>query len=125
RIVAEARSIQPVAPDEEQRQGLLYTYWTELKGPVWELEFESDRVLLAIDSRVDPTHDLPRRPVFKALVYPEILRRVLFEALIYDEHTIVDAESWQFYWARLPRVSFGFPDDIPDSTDARLEWIND
>jgi hypothetical protein len=122
-LLADAQRIRPQMPDEQpdHRRGILYTTWRNNDGLVWELEFDDARgPVLYIDERADPLRELPSRTDFKALVYPEIMRRALTAAFD-DEHSFEDPESWQARWVSFPRLSFGFTEPIPP--DDREAWI--
>ncbi|TVQ32369.1 MAG: hypothetical protein EA376_05735 [Phycisphaeraceae bacterium] len=132
RLLADAQKIRPVDPDEkpDQRRGILFTSWRDNDGPVWELEFEDPRgPQLFIDKTADPHHDLPGTPEFRALVYPEIIRRSLTWVLIDEEgKCIEDPEFWHGRWLNFPRDAFGFREAPPasgaDSAEKRM-WIDE
>jgi hypothetical protein len=132
RLLADAHQIRPLDPDEQpdQRQGILYVAWRDLDGPVWAMDLEDERgPQLLIDAKADPHHDLPDRTEFKALVYPEVIRRVMTWILIDQKgESIEDPESWHALWVRFPQRSFGFSEEPPaadaDDEDKRA-WIDD
>lgn len=126
RLIADVQRIRPLMPDDQpdKRRGILYTAWRDNDGLVWKLEFDASHgPTLWIDNRADPFHDLPQKTEFKALVYPEIMRRALIEAL-HDEHSIDDPESWHHRWRMFPSRAFGFMEPIPPDDDERREWVD-
>lgn len=125
RLLAEAHQIQPVLPEDtpDRRVGILYTAWRNNDGLVWDLDLETDTgPTLYLDQHADPFHELPARLEFKALVYPEIMRRVLTQ-ILGDDDSLEDPEGWQPKWARFPR-SLGFTEPIPSDRESRDDWID-
>jgi len=129
RILAEAHHIHPLDPSEppETKRGILLTQWRDNDGLVWDLDLKDDRgPILYIDHAADPNRDLPRRTEFRALVYPEIIRRVLTAVVVDDPDEMDDPERWPSQWVRFPRHVFGFSDPLPptDDEDARRDWVD-
>lgn len=128
RLVADAQRIRPLDPDikPDKQRGILYTEWRDNDGPVWELDIldEVTGPILYIDRTADPHKELPSRIEFKALVYPEILRRMLTRALSDDRD---DPECWQHTWLHFPRQMSGFRDPPPaddDDPEAKKDWVD-
>jgi len=131
KLLADAHQIRPVDPDEkpDRRQGILYISWDDNDGLPWRLELDDDRgAILYIDETADPNHELPGRIEFRALVYPEIIRRVLTSILIEHEGQFIeDSESWHGRWVSFPHDGFGFTDPPPDPDEEDMEkqaWID-
>lgn len=128
RLVADAQRIRPLDPDEQpdKQRGILYTMWRDNDGLVWELDIldEVRGPVLYIDQTADPYKELPGRIEFKALVYPEIMRRMLTRALADDSRD--DPEGWQHTWLQFPRQTFGFMDPPPtrDDLDENKDWVD-
>lgn len=128
RLVADAQRIRPLDPDEQpdKQRGILYTDWRDNDGPVWELDIldEVRGPILYIDLTADPHRELPGRIEFKALVYPEIMRRMLMMALSDDSRD--DLGGWQHTWLQFPRQTFGFANPPPngDDPDANKDWVD-
>lgn len=127
RLVADAQRIRPLDPDEQpdKQRGILYTQWRDNDGPVWELDILDDirGPVMYIDQTADPHKELPGRIEFRALVYPEIMRRMLTRAL---DDSRDDPEGWQHTWLQFPRQMFGFMDPPPngDDSDANKDWVD-
>lgn len=132
KLLAEAHQIRPFDPDEkpDQRRGILFTAWRHLDGTVWELDLDGTvGPQLFIDLTADPNHELPGRTYFKALVYPEVIRRVLTFVLIENDGAYVDdTTSWHGRWLRFPREMYGFTEETPPadaSEEDKRAWIDD
>ncbi|MDQ3288599.1 MAG: hypothetical protein M3Q42_10150 [Pseudomonadota bacterium] len=127
RLVADAQRIRPVDPDEQpnQQRGILYTAWRDNNGLVWDLDILDDirGPILYIDETADPDRELPARTEFKALVYPEIMRRMLAKAL---DDGGDDPDGWQHTWLQFPRQTFGFMEPPPAGDDEfdNKAWID-
>lgn len=136
RLLADGSQIRATDPDEtpDTKRGILYTVWGNNHGPVWTVNFDFDEgPQLVIDEKADPDHQLPLRKEFRALVYPEIIRKVLTYLLFGEDdggegalHD--DTLDWPKRWLYFPRDAFGFT-DTPPPTDAdrdkKRDWIND
>lgn len=129
RLVADAQRIRPLDPDKQpgRQRGILPIAWGNNDGPVWELDLDgASGPVLIIDNTADPDRVLPSTLQFKALVYPEIIRRVLTEVLD-DQDSSEDPEGWQRAWLNFPRQRFGFmvpaPTDKNDSS--KKDWVDD
>lgn len=129
RLVADAQRIRPLDPDDrpDKQRGILYTQWRDNDGPVWELDILDDLrgPVMYIDQMADPHRELPRKTEFKALVYPEVMRRMLTKALTDDARD--DPEGWQHTWLQFPRQTFGFNDPPPntDNPDDHKDWVDE
>lgn len=128
RLVADAQRIRPLNPDEkpDKQRGILYTQWRDNDGTVWELDILDDvqGPVLYIDQTADPHKELPNTIEFKALVYPEVMRRMLMMALEDDSRD--DPSGWQHTWLQFPRQTFGFTDPPPnvDDKDENKDWVD-
>lgn len=131
KLLADAHQIRPIDPDEEpnRTRGILYISWKDNEGPVWELELDDPRgPQLFIDKTADPHHELPGRIEFKALVYPEVIRRVLTWILFDGQgNSVDDPESWHGFWLLFPQRAFGFSEQPPKTDsddDTKFAWID-
>ncbi len=131
RLLALAKRIKPIDPSEDESQrGILLTHWRDNRGLIWELDLDyGPGPLLWIDERADPDRDLPNNPLFKATVYPEVIRRVLTHVLIDERGAgLEDDESWHGQWVRLVAEVYRY-DQEPPPVDASPEehrgWIAD
>lgn len=129
KIVASADGIRPIETDDGliSKKGILRTAWRDNEGLVWDLDLEDEGgPILYIDRQADPDRALPSRTEFKALVYPEIMRRVLTRAVVDSPASSEDPENWASRWASFPKDSFGFAEPLPESDDpsVREGWID-
>lgn len=136
RLLANGSKIKPTNPDEtpDTKRGILYTYWGNNNGPVWKIDFENQEgPQLIIEEKADPDHQLPLRKEFQALVYPEIIRKVLTRLLFGEDdggegELSDDTLDWPKRWIHFPRDSFGFtepPPTIGAERDEKNDWIEE
>jgi hypothetical protein len=123
----------PLRPQEElsNRQSLLPVDFTDLGDQVWRLDL-SDWPVLELNQRIDAIAEVARSgDSFLALVYPEIVRRILTEILF--EHGLTDPgfddSEWTSLWLRyvcaLPGVGEP-PDDVSEQARTlREEWVEE
>lgn len=121
----------PLRPDEElaRRQSLLPVEFRELGNRVWRLDL-SDWPVLELNRRIADLGEVARSAdSFAALVYPEVVRRILHEAVIEQECTdpSFDDDDWPGLWltyaCSLPNVA-----QPPEGGDERAralqaDWI--
>lgn len=116
-----------VGVESKARRPLLETVPDNLEDLVWKLDLDSEPPRLLINREARPTwRDAARSPHFVALVYPEVLRRLLTRILI-EDGTYEDAEpgSWKDDWLRFGRmVGGGSSLEEGTSVEDRLEWID-
>jgi hypothetical protein len=120
-------------PQEElsSRQSLLPVDFTDLGDQVWRLEL-SDWPVLELNSRIDAIAEVARSgDSFLALVYPEVVRRILTEIVLEQELTDpgFDDTEWTSLWLRyvcaLPGVKLP-PEGVSEQARAlREEWIEE
>jgi hypothetical protein len=128
KILASALGVSPIDTDPSaiSKKGILRTAWRDNEGLVWDLDLDDEGgPVLYIDSKADPDRALPSRIEFKALVYPEIMRRVLTHAIVESPASTDDPENWASRWATFPKDMFGFAEPVPESNDGtqREEWV--
>jgi hypothetical protein len=130
-LLGVADKLIPLRPDEElaRRQSLLPVEFRELGSRVWRLDL-SDWPVLELNRRIADLGEVARSAdSFAALVYPEVVRRILHEAVIELECTDpgVDDDDWPGLWLTyacgLPGVT-----QPPEGGDERAralqhEWI--
>jgi len=129
KLLAEAHQLKALDPDEisSPKSGILRTAWRDNGGLVWDVDLNDEGgPILYIDQTADPHRDLPRRIEFRALVYPEIIRKVLTEIIVNEPGSIEDTERWHYKWIRFPRDTFGFAEALPapDDDEGRIDWID-
>jgi len=131
-LLAVADKLVPLRPEEDLRhkQSLLPVVFTDLGEQVWRLDV-SDWPTLELNRRIADLGEAARSgDSFLALVYPEVVRRILHEIVFVQEVTDPDWDEsdWTSLWLRyvcaLPGV-----DTPPEGSgeEARLrqeEWID-
>lgn len=129
KLLGEADGIPFVKAGEadDKRQHLLEPVPEELDQQLWKLNFEADPPTLLVNKHVKPSwKDLARSPQFIALVYPEVLRRMLTRALIDEQWSEDDEdEDWKSDWVRFARnLGLGSP-PLVDLRSERESWIEE
>lgn len=102
------------------RQSLFRVQLIRLEHEVWRLDFDDDGPVLQLDPtfREQARHDA----AFAALVYPDVIRRVLNRVLA--EHDDPDTtDDWRTLWLRFGRQLTGRRNPAREEDDAREEWI--
>jgi hypothetical protein len=130
-LLGVADKLIPLRPDEElaQRQSLLPVEFRELGNRVWRLDL-SDWPVLELNRRIGDLGEVARSAdSFAALVYPEVVRRILHEAVIELECTdpTLNDDDWPGLWLTYACNLPGVP-EVPDGTDERAralqqEWL--
>jgi hypothetical protein len=127
RILAEADRLRPVERDPENipRRSLLDPVADDLGDQVYRLDVScQDGPTLFINRTLPDWRGAARSPVFRALVYPTVLRDVLRVAI---QHLDDEEESWTEDWIRFARSIPGTaaPPAETDGDEAAEEWIAD
>jgi len=128
KLLADAHRIRPIDPTQEpdRRRGILNTEWIDLDGPIWDVDTSSTiGPRLLIDKKADPDKSLPDDLRFQALVYPQVLRRVL-ESVVDDLDSADDPESWESRWFHFAKSLPGMAgDELPrdDDEEWKQEWV--
>jgi hypothetical protein len=130
KLLAEADGIPFVKAGEtdDRRRHLLEPVPDALDQQLWRLDFESDPPRLLVNKDAQPSwKELARSPQFFALVYPEVVRRLLAAALLEDEWSEEDDEGgWQADWVRFARNLGGLGVVPPvDQKSDRTAWIDE
>jgi len=131
KLLGEADAIPFVKAGEadDHRRHLLVPIPDALDQQLWKLDFESDPPRLLVNKDAKPSwKEMARSPYFTALVYPEVLRRILMQALIVtDSWTEEDDEDgWQADWVKFAKNLGGLgPVPSLDSKIDRENWIEE
>src|SRR5206468_2019700 len=99
-----------------------------LDQQLWKLNFDSDPPSLLVNKDAKPSwKEMARSPQFIALVYPEVLRRLLTRVLVEDNWTEEDEESgWPTDWMKFARNLGGLaPVPSPELEQDRENWIEE
>jgi hypothetical protein len=130
KLVGEVDGIQPVKAGEANSRvrHLIVPVPDALDQELWKLDLEHEPPQLLVNRDALPSwKDLARSPHFIALVYPEVLRRILAKILVEDKWSEDDEDSdWQSDWIRFARNLGGLaPVPLPDQKQDRDAWIDD
>jgi hypothetical protein len=130
-LLGVADKLIPLRPDEElaRRQALLPVEFRELGSRIWKLDL-SDWPVLELNRRIADLGEVARSAdSFAALVYPEVVRRILHEAVIELECTDpgVDDDDWPGLWLTFACSLSGVAPP-PDGRDERSralqhDWV--
>jgi len=129
-LLGVADQILPLRPDEDEsrRQPLLPVHFTDLGDRVWRLDLD-DWPVLELNSRIEVIREVARSDeAFLALVYPEVVRRILRRAVITERQTDpeFDDSDWTTLWLRyactLPEIS---PPPADASTAEAEAWVEE
>lgn len=113
---------------DDRRRHLIVPVPDALDQQLWKLNFESDPPSLLVNKEAQPSwKEMARSPQFVALVYPEVLRRLLERILIEDEWSEDDEEGgWHADWMKFSRNLGGLgPVPPPDLQQERENWIEE
>ncbi len=130
KLVGEVDQIQPVKAGEagDRRRPLIVPVPDALDQQLWRLDFEQEPPQLLVNREAKPSwKEMARSPHFIALVYPEVLRRILTSVLIEDAWSEDDDEGgWQSDWVRFARnVGGAMAMPQEDQKSDREGWIED
>ena len=103
-LLGVADKLVPLQPEETlaHRQSLLPVEFRDLGDRIWRLDV-SDWPVLELNERIADLGEIARSAdSFLALVYPEVVRRILHEALIGQEQDDpdFDDDDWTSLWIR-------------------------
>lgn len=132
RILGMAEHIRPEVagqPTPEGKRGILPIEPHDLGQELWRLEFKDQDVILYVNEKIPDLKDRARSdPLFYALVYPEVVRRVLTQAIDDNVDVEEDDERWQIFWLRFGRDLHPTKQTPPSSNDPdedRDEWVDE
>jgi len=130
-LLAVADKLVPLRPEEDEthKQSLLPVDFRDLGERIWRLDL-SDWPVLELNRRIADLGEAARSAdSFLALVYPEVVRRILHAALIEEDQSDPDFDEsdWTSLWLRYACALPGVPpppDDMGADAAARKEqWI--
>ncbi|MBM81265.1 MAG: hypothetical protein CMJ78_11825 [Planctomycetaceae bacterium] len=132
RILRLAENVRPhrAGDDSERgRSGILPVECKDLGQELWKLEFGEQHVALLLNKNIPSlVDDLRSNPVVYALIYPEIVRRVLLEAIDENVDFEEDDDRWAIKWLRFGRDLHPNRDRAPDAQDGNElihEWVEE
>lgn len=127
RLVAFGDQFQTEVGQDEQVRSLLPVVEGDL-DEVWKVDFGGDAPHLVLNSDLEGLHQLSVQDEFRALVYPEVLRRILNHYFIEEElspddlHEDEAAYKWLAFANRLSTTEMP---SIQDGKEARRQWCDD
>lgn len=130
KLLGEADGIRFVKAGEasDKRRPLLEPVPDALDQLLWKLDLENDPPRLLVNKDAKPTwKDMARSPHFLALVYPEVLRKLLSRILI-DDQWMEDDENpgWEADWVKFARsLGVSTPLPNPDQKQDREAWVDE
>ncbi|MFQ5716354.1 MAG: hypothetical protein ACE5GQ_04570 [Nitrospinales bacterium] len=103
RIIALADKILPRGVDAGTREkiSLLHVEFAEdLGGQIWRLDLSGGWPVLQVNNQIDLIKEIAKSdPAFTALVYPEVVRKILSHIIESDEiDPELDEEDWPGMW---------------------------
>lgn len=125
---ADGVSFIKIGEPTSQRKPLLTPVPDALDQLLWKLDMEADPPRLLVNEKVKPSwKDAARSPQFVALVYPEVLRRLLTRALVQEKWTEEDGEGgWASDWMRFARnLGVPWPPPAPDLLADCENWVEE
>jgi hypothetical protein len=147
-LLFRVRVVQPVGPEhhkllgeadgipfvkageaDDRRRHLLVPVPDALDEQLWKLDLERDPPCLLVNKDAKPSwKEMARSAEFVALVYPDVLRRLLARALVEADPWTEDDEEggWQGDWVRFAR-GLGGVGPVPPAgqREQREEWIEE
>lgn len=132
RLFAVSSQLTPGGGDPRDRlEALLPLHLTDTGSQIWRLKFENEGVRLELNQRKD---GIEKRPEFRALVFPSVVREVLSYVVFIERHDKEEEpdDGEKSPWGKwLEFVSGFYPEEYPgpyresDDADAQtfLDWI--
>ncbi len=131
RLLGIAENIHPERsgkPTISGRRGILPIEPRDLGEEIWRLEF-SQIVCLLVNDKIPGLVDRARSdPLFYAVVYPEVVRRVLTEAIKQNVDIDENDDRWPVLWLRFAKHLHPSKADPPrpdDQNDDKEDWIEE
>ncbi len=132
RILGIAENIRPERSGKQTasgRRGILPIEPKDLGEELWRLEFKENDVFLLVHSGVPNLVERARcDPLFYAVVYPEVVRRILTEAFRQNAELDDDDDRWPSMWLRFGRALHPGKENPPlgeHQEDEQIDWIED
>ena len=132
-LLGVADKLIPLRPQEDlsNRQSLLPVDFCDLGDAVWRLDL-TDWPVLELNNRIESIGEAARSgDSFLALVYPEVVRKILYEIVIEQDQTDpgFDDSEWTSLWLRyvcsLPGMNEPPSGGSEEARSRRTEWIED
>ncbi len=128
KILAALDQIRPERVDELPAGGhsLLFVEYEDLGHTIWVLDLDGNWPVLRLNSRAEDISLVASSDNrFLALVYPEVLRRILTRVLIQDDHSDPDCDDdWPSLWLKLACTLPGMTPPPPIGRNDQEAWID-
>jgi len=128
KILASLDRIRPERVDAIPAGGhsLLFVEYEDLGQTVWMLDLDGNWPVLRLNRRAEDISLVASSDSrFLALVYPEVLRRILTRVLIEDEHSDPDCDDdWPSLWLKLACTLPGMTPPPPVGRSDQEAWID-
>jgi hypothetical protein len=129
RILGLAENVRPFETGLQTnpgRQGILPVEPIDLGQQLWQLDFREHDVFLLVNNKIEHLpNQLQADPTAYALVYPEIIRRILHEAIHQNVDLEEEDDRWPYLWLKFGK-SF-HPDRLmpppPEDSNAIDDWV--
>jgi len=129
RILGLAENIRPIETGLQTnagRRGILPVEAIDLGQQLWQLDFRDHDVFLLVNSQIEHLpNQLQSDPASYALIYPEIIRRILYKAIDQNVDLEEEEDRWPYLWLKFGR-SF-HPERMtppsPAEGEAIDEWV--
>ncbi|QDU28886.1 hypothetical protein ETAA8_39920 [Anatilimnocola aggregata] len=116
-------------PSSGGRRGILPIELADLGQEVWRLEFTDHDVLLQVNERLTDLKDRVRSDaMLYAIIYPDVIRRVLRAAIAENVEIDEDSDRWSVLWLRFGRDLHPLQTKPPatvDTSELIDEWIDE
>ncbi|MBA3354030.1 MAG: hypothetical protein H0U23_16695 [Blastocatellia bacterium] len=109
------------------RVSIIRVIATQLASEIWRLRFYEEGPVLELNDEIPDVKEIARGdPAFSALVFPEIVRRVLEQILLRDKYDYEpEDESWSSRWLRFALTITRERPPKPEDEPAINGWIDD
>lgn len=129
-LLGVADKLVPLRPEEDpaNKQSLLAVNFCDLGDRIWNLDLTDDWPVLELNNRVEGLGEVARSgESFLALVFPEIVRKILREIVLEQKVTDPDFDDadWMALWLRYVCALRGVGNPPDGDSDAAADWIED
>ncbi|MCG8451376.1 MAG: hypothetical protein MI725_17560 [Pirellulales bacterium] len=132
RILGVCENVRPTRTGRQTasgRQGILPVERAPLGPELWRLEFKDHDVFLLVNQDITELWERARYDaLFYAVVYPEVIRRILDRAIEENVDIEENDDRWPILWLRFGKglhSAHADPPNLDDSREERDEWIDD
>ena len=132
KILAVADKVIPIdlTAGEDARRTILPVEYVDLGHRIWHLDTERDWPTLCLNNRIEEIREIARSDsAFHALVYPEVVRRILGDIVREDaSDEDLDPDDWPSLWLRYAQSLPNVP-PLPgghwgNAEQEKLAWVD-